>query len=201
MSPQPPSSIYGPVEAVAVQYGVPIAIWEDVAYAESGYNPKAIGDQGTSFGLFQLHIGGQLPSQYDSNPTPVFDPGLNARYAMPSIARAWNANKSSFDPNNLNWWERFAAESGHPGGSPGQKVTDNEAAILQRDYSGGSTPQPSANNPTITTDIPIISGLQQDIQNAILTPVESFIQSSFPRIGLFLLALILIIIGFVIMVK
>src|SRR6266487_1995371 len=133
--PTPPQNILGPLAAAATRYGIPLSIVEDIAYTESGYNAQAIGDQGSSFGLFQLHVSGQLPAQYNPpNQGPVFDPTLNTSIAMPAIARAWNNLKGSFNPNSNAWWQQFAAQSGHPGGSPGNSATANEAAKLQQYY-------------------------------------------------------------------
>lgn len=53
----------------ADQYGVPPAVMFATAQQESGLNPKAVGDQGTSFGLFQEHEGGELTSvSFAENP-------------------------------------------------------------------------------------------------------------------------------------
>lgn len=188
-SPQPPTTIYNAVRSQAITYGVPDALWEDVAYTESGYNPKAIGDNGTSFGLFQLHIGGQLPAQYNNNPDPVFDPGLNAQLAMPDIAKAWNSLKGSFNPNNSTWWSQFAAQSGHPGGSPGQAVTENEARKLQQFYNGGSII-----GDTTSSSIPLDNPIGT-ITGGIGTNIQNYITSILPKIGLFVLAVILVVIG------
>lgn len=46
----------------AEQYGIPPAVMFATAQQESGLNPQAVGDQGTSFGLFQEHEGGELTS-------------------------------------------------------------------------------------------------------------------------------------------
>src|SRR5581483_542745 len=102
------ANIYNAVEPIAQQYHIPDPIWETVAYVESGFNQNALGDQGTSYGLFQLHIGGQFPAQYLNNPTALDDPALNAQYAMPAIARAWQSLQPSFDAGSASWWEQFA---------------------------------------------------------------------------------------------
>lgn len=130
-----PGSIYDAVEPIAQQYHVPDPLWETVAYVESGFNSQALGDNGTSYGIFQLHIGGQFPSKYLDNPTALDDPSLNAQYAMPAIARAWQSLQPTFDASSSEWWQRFAAQSGHPGGTPGETTTDNEATKLQASYS------------------------------------------------------------------
>jgi hypothetical protein len=53
------------------------------AYHESGFSPTAVGDQGTSFGEFQLHQGGELGSL---TPQQAFNPATNAATAIPIIA-------------------------------------------------------------------------------------------------------------------
>ncbi len=224
--PTPPPNVYGSVASVAMQYGVPDSIWETVADAESGYNVAAVGDNGTSFGLFQLHQGGQLPSQYNNNPRAVFDPRLNAEIAMPAIARAWNNLKGSFNASSQSWWQSFAAQSGHPGGSPGQSVTNAEATRLQQIYGAGP---PGTGDPCLgcgavgsiaytqchialaakVGSIPACAqqGIQQNqsqiasaitdpIANALLAPIEQFISKYLPYIALFIFALVILFIGF-----
>lgn len=137
---------FNAVQPVATRYGVPTSLWEDIAQVESGNDPSAVGDKGTSFGLFQLHLGGQFPSQYLNNPTALEDPGLNATYAMPSIANAWNSLKGSFNPNSLGWWEQFASQSGHPGGTPGSQTNKNEAMQLMQNYQSSNTGTSQANS-------------------------------------------------------
>lgn len=48
-----------------------------VCQAESGDNPSALGDGGTSFGLFQIHA----PAHPDFDVSRAFDPAYNAQYA------------------------------------------------------------------------------------------------------------------------
>jgi len=150
-----PSNIYNAVAPVAQRYGVPDSIWETVAYQESGFNAKAVGDNGTSFGLFQLHEGGQLPQQYYSDPQAVFDPGLNALLAMPAIARGYQQS-GQVQTANLAWWERFGGISGHPGGQPGVDPANiNEANALLKKYPLFG--QPGAAQPTVS----LLSNQQQ----------------------------------------
>lgn len=56
-----------------------------IALLESGLDPHAIGDYMTSFGLFQLHEGGELGTMTAEE---AFDPVLNARTALPYIFHA-----------------------------------------------------------------------------------------------------------------
>ena len=130
-------SILAAIKPITDQYNVPSRIVATIIQVESNWDPNALGDNGTSYGLFQLHTpGGQgdraIADGY--KPADLYDPALNARYAMPAIASAWNNLQGSFDPNNLTWWLDFAAQSGHPGGSRTNPATINEAAALQRVY-------------------------------------------------------------------
>jgi hypothetical protein len=136
-TPAPPADVYNAVHPVAAQAGVPDPIWETVAYMESGYNPNAVGDAGTSFGLFQLHEGGQLRT----SPSSVRGTGgerLNALEAMPAIGSAWQNLGKTFSPGDLNWWTNFAIQSGHPGGSPGDPATKQAADVMMQDFAGSN---------------------------------------------------------------
>jgi hypothetical protein len=132
----PPANILGAVNSVAIQYGVPTGIWEAVAYTESAYDPKAVGDNGTSFGLFQLHKGGQADAALSQGYTTqqLLDPNVNAKFAMPAMGQAWSRLSASFNANSSSWWQQFASLSGHPGGSTNSAITDQEAAQLQANY-------------------------------------------------------------------
>jgi cell wall-associated NlpC family hydrolase len=54
-----------------------------IAHHESNLNPGAVGDQGTSFGLFQLHQGGALPAGTPT--TQATNPMWNASFAARAI--------------------------------------------------------------------------------------------------------------------
>lgn len=69
------------------------------AYAESAFDPSAIGDGGTSIGLFQLHVGGGLADDVLSGRLPVegltlpaapsalADPRTNVRAILAALER------------------------------------------------------------------------------------------------------------------
>src|SRR5579872_460680 len=65
--------------AAAQRYGVDPVLAVATAMNESGLNPFSVGDHGTSFGLFQLHKGGELGKM---SPTQAFDPMTNALTAL-----------------------------------------------------------------------------------------------------------------------
>lgn len=73
----------------AVRNGLPAYIPLTIAMNESGMNPKAVGDNGTSFGLFQLHRGGLAPSGMTAD--QMFDPAMNAQIAIPKMVGAYKA--------------------------------------------------------------------------------------------------------------
>jgi cell wall-associated NlpC family hydrolase len=75
-----PGWVQGVVRA-AHQSGVDPNLAVAIALEESGGNPRAVGDQGTSFGLYQLHQGGALGSM---NPQAAFDPYRNAMAVLPA---------------------------------------------------------------------------------------------------------------------
>lgn len=59
-----------------------------IALEESGGDPHAVGDQGSSYGLFQLHKGGALGSMpVTAAPGGAFDPYTNAMAVLPSWAK------------------------------------------------------------------------------------------------------------------
>lgn len=200
------------VDSIAQQYGVPSGIWKDVAYTESGFNPTRIGDNGTSFGLFQLHYpGGQgdaaIAAGYSTQ--DLLDPSINAKFAMPALSRAWQNLQGSFNATNASWWSAFASQSGHPGGSPGNKVTDNEAALLEQNYGSGSVCNPmniglmpglgcspiaQAGQTAKTDVIDPATQLLQNVQGVIGAAPDALI-----NIGLFLVAIILLSVGFFIL--
>lgn len=73
------SIIVGEAEKLGVNPRLALAIAEQ----ESGMNPYAVGDNGTSFGLYQLHEGGELGSNTEQW---AFNPTNNATRALSQVA-------------------------------------------------------------------------------------------------------------------
>jgi hypothetical protein len=67
------------VGQIAQQMGVDPVTAVAAMLVESGGNPHAVGDRGTSFGLFQLHRGGELGRM---SPQQAFDPVTNTEVAL-----------------------------------------------------------------------------------------------------------------------
>lgn len=73
------------IKAAAQRYHLDPQAMIAVARAESGLNPKAVGDGGHAFGLFQFNnAGGVITGQ--PNPERYLDPGFNAMEAARHIA-------------------------------------------------------------------------------------------------------------------
>lgn len=133
MAASAPTSIVNQVRPYAT---CPDPIWEGIVQYESGFNPVAVGDNGTSFGLFQLHVGGQADAALNYIQQQTGNSGwaavtylqqhvdVQAKFGMPAINAAWNALKSTYNPTDRNWWLQFCSQSGHPGGDPTNPVTN-----------------------------------------------------------------------------
>ncbi len=72
------------VAGVARQMGVDPVAAVATMLVESRGNNRAVGDRGTSFGLFQLHRGGELGNL---SPWQAFDPVTNAEVALSEFRR------------------------------------------------------------------------------------------------------------------
>jgi len=73
------------IRRVAAEYGVPAELALAVAQQESGFNPRAVGDNGNSFGLFQLNRNGLLKSSGLSQ-QQALDAETNARAGIRNLA-------------------------------------------------------------------------------------------------------------------
>lgn len=84
------------VADVARRQGVDPVAAVAMMLVESGGNAGAVGDGGTSFGLFQLHEGGMLTAS-GLTPEQAFDPRMNAEVSLRSYAheRAKGPNRSA----------------------------------------------------------------------------------------------------------
>lgn len=96
------STLTGNVQTVAAsarRHGVDPALAVAMMLVESGGNARAVGDGGTSFGLFQLHRGGMLTAA-GLTTHEAFDPATNADVAMRSLA-AYAAGRPNAAPGQL----------------------------------------------------------------------------------------------------
>lgn len=132
MAASAPASI---INQVRPYVSCPDPLWEGIVQYESGFNPMAVGDNGTSYGLFQLHVGGQadaalafIQQQNGLTGWPAVTYlqqhiDIQAKFGMPSINSAWTQLKGTYSPTDTTWWLQFCSLSGHPGGDPTNPVT------------------------------------------------------------------------------
>lgn len=79
----------GLLNRLGQKYNVPPLFLKAVMLAESGGRPDAVGDNGHSVGLFQLHDQGYGHGMGDAR----FDPEINAERAAQGLAEAWHAGQ------------------------------------------------------------------------------------------------------------
>lgn len=87
----------GMLNRIGQKYNVPPLFLKAVMLSESGGRPDAVGDQGHSVGLFQLHDQGYGTGMGDTR----FDPETNADRGARGLAEAWHAgDKAGFSGEN-----------------------------------------------------------------------------------------------------
>jgi hypothetical protein len=79
----------GMLNRLGAKYNVPPLLLKAVMLAESGGRPDAVGDDGHSVGLFQLHDQGYGHGMGDAR----YDPEVNAERATRGLAEAWHAGQ------------------------------------------------------------------------------------------------------------
>lgn len=120
---------------VSQAYGVPTWITSAIVETESSFNPKEVGDNGTSFGLLQLHYGGQAPS--NMNAAQLEDVDTNLQIGFPYIANAYKQGVAS-GLQGFSLLEYTAGHSGHPGGDLNHYVMSNQYdASLLKNFNNG----------------------------------------------------------------
>lgn len=70
------------IDIYAEKHNVSASLMKKVIYCESSYNPKAVGDGGTSFGLSQIH----LPAHQEVTKEQAF----NEDFAIEFMAKAFS---------------------------------------------------------------------------------------------------------------
>jgi cell wall-associated NlpC family hydrolase len=80
------SNVLGLIKQLAPKYGLDWRAVAAIAHHESGLRSGAVGDNGTSFGPFQLHMGGALPSQHYGNARQWAGSRQGINYALQRMA-------------------------------------------------------------------------------------------------------------------
>lgn len=84
----------------SLRHALPPLVGLAIAYAESGFNPRAVGDQGRSYGLLQAHTTLGMGQGY--TPEQLMDPEFNLDLVLPAVARAYRESQGDEE-------ERFRA--------------------------------------------------------------------------------------------
>ena len=137
--------------------GVPSSVWAPITAVESGGNPNAVGDSGTSFGELQLHIDGGQGTGYAIS--DLLNPVENVAIGGPPIAAAYQKGKQK-GLSGFSLTEFVAANSGHPsdtGNMPSGYKNALQDAYNAPKHSLGSVTK--AMN-TSTSDTSVLSMLQ-----------------------------------------
>lgn len=137
------SNVQADILAAAAEYGVPGNLALAVAQQESGLNPTAVGDGGTSFGLYQLHQGGELGNL---TPAQAFDPTTNADVALSELGAVIAANPQITDPGTL------AALAQRPA-NPASYAASIDAILGTQTTSSGGAGSSSTGAPVVTTSV------------------------------------------------
>jgi soluble lytic murein transglycosylase-like protein len=175
------------VTAMATSLGIPSRILYSVIQVESGFQPTAIGDNGTSFGILQLHVGGQAPNGVPT--TALLDPVTNAKYGLPALVKGLQAAGPFND--SLAWWNTFASASGHPGGNLAQSA--NEAAQLKSAYDANRFNVPGT---PLTGQVPSANVDLTSNSSSALDTLPQFMQGVGFEVLLFTIAVTLLIVAF-----
>lgn len=110
------------ISEVAKRHGIPDWIPLSIADHETKFNRKAIGDNGTSFGLFQLHRGGLAPAQLSEE--SLMDSQINATIAISNMVNSYERGVKK----GLKDWDLLkyvANTSGWPGNLGGEWTDNN----------------------------------------------------------------------------
>lgn len=119
------------VAQVAREQGVDPVAAVAMMLVESGGRSTAVGDNGTSFGLFQLHEGGMLTAA-GLTKEQAFDPRTNASVSLKSLRHEWEKGHATRSPGEI------AAASQRPADPVGYAAKVDGAMDRARSLLSGS---------------------------------------------------------------
>lgn len=135
------------VANVAREMGIDPVTAVAVMLVESGGNHKAVGDNGSSFGLFQLHRGGELGNL---TPEQAFDPVVNARVALAEFQRL--ESKYS-DPGQLAAASQRPADASNYAQKVDATLPDARRLLAEADTITANAPEPGSFNANLVAAI------------------------------------------------
>ena len=147
------NSIVTTIQKIAAGLGVDPNLALATAIEESNLNPQAVGDGGTSFGLYQLHQGGELGNLSQQQ---AFNPATNATVALTEMAGVAKANPNA-SPGQI------AALSQRPANQVAYAASVN--SIYQQLQAGTLDPNAVANGSQTPGSTPATLTASQDQSN------------------------------------
>lgn len=154
------------IQKAAAKYGLDPQAMIAVARVESGLNPKAIGDGGHAFGLFQFNNAGGVITGHP-NPEKYLDPGFNAMEAarhIASIKGAKGAKGAAAVKLIVNQFER-----------PANKGAEISKALS---YLGEMPPAPTVSTPTQTAPKRSLQSVGTGGQVQGSSPLQALLQTA-----------------------
>lgn len=161
------------ITKVANQKGVSPALAVADAQWESRLNPYSVTDNGTSFGLYSLHEGGELGNL---TPQQAFNPTTNAQVALTQFA-----NVERTYPTMSPGWVAATAERPNDPSAYAQQIQANYDTILAhgmpssgQTFSSGGV-NIAANNPSLKVPLSGISSLlnPKPVSSSLSNPLGS----------------------------
>lgn len=159
------------IDRASSTHGIPLNVGRAHVLAESGGNPLASGDAGTSDGLLQLHRPDGQGAGYSR--AQLVDAETNLRIGMPYIAAAWRQTGNLSGRARV---ERTAALSGHPADPqamhPGSRGYVDAMRGIKR--IGDLWEQLEHEQPTAPTETVSLAGIPVDSVRAVIDQGVAF---------------------------
>jgi len=143
--------ILAAIDEIATRYGIDPAVMKKVIEGESGFNPAAVGDQGQSFGLAQLYMGGGLGNTYEQQTGSRPDNPDDWRQQLEFMAKQATQGGKGWEPWHASARLGIDPQAGLPGGP-----TTAAGATAPASRGRGGQPMPPAQ---VTAGQPKDSGL------------------------------------------
>jgi hypothetical protein len=147
--------VVGAVVRAARAAGVDPAQALAIALEESGGNPAALGDQGSSFGLYQLHRGGALGSL---TPQQADDPYTNAMAVLPAWAKAGGGRGLSPEQALMQYYSQVGRGTSNTIPTQHALALLPQAQQLVAHVGQGSAPAPGVTPPSGGAGAPTLGG-------------------------------------------
>jgi murein DD-endopeptidase MepM/ murein hydrolase activator NlpD len=135
MPPRYDPAVIQAIVRASRQSGIDPTLMTAVSLEESGLNPRAVGDQGTSYGLTQLHQGGALGNL---SPQAAMDPYTNIGVAARGFAKVGGRGLAAGPESLTRYYRDFGRGSSVTGPTSKALAYLPQARQLVSQYGGGA---------------------------------------------------------------